>query len=96
MPEWQADVVHPRLLASANLNFLSFIHTEPLEAVLFQSGIGRFIGTDFSLGTRYRPWLNNNIVLSGGASFLVPGGGFRDIYTSKSLISTFFELELTF
>ncbi len=86
----------PKIKASANLNVLSFIHTEVFEALLFQSGIGRFIGTEASLGAQYRPWLNNNIIVTGGAAVLLPGRGFRDIYTSKSLLSTFVEARLTF
>ncbi len=86
----------PKWKASANLNVLSFVHTEVFEAVLFQSDIERFIGPEFSIGAEYRPWLNNNIIFTGGVATLIPGKGFRDIYTSKSLISTFFEAELTF
>ena len=86
----------PRLKASTNVNVLYFVHTEVFEAVLFQSDIGRFIGTEFSMGAQYRPWLNNNIILTGGAAALIPGDGFRDIYTSQSLFSTFLEARLTF
>ena len=86
----------PRLKASTNLNVLSFVHTQVFEAVLFQSDIGRFIGTEFSMGAQYRPWLNNNVILTGGAATLIPGAGFRDIYTSQYLFSTFFEARLTF
>ena len=38
------------------------------------------IGTDLSLGAEYRPRLNNNIIIIGGASCLIPGQGFRDLY----------------
>ena len=86
----------PKMKVSSNLNVLSFVHTEVFEAVLFQSDINRFIGTEFSVGAEYRPWLNNNVILAGGAGYLLPGAGFRDIYTSKNLFSTFFETKLTF
>ena len=86
----------PKLRASANLNVMAFAHTEVLESLLFQSDIGRFVGVDLGLGVRYRPWLNNNLVMLAGAATLVPGGGFRDIYTSQSLFSSFLEVRLTY
>ncbi len=86
----------PKLRATGNLNVLSFVHTEVLEALLFQSDIDRFIGVDLGLGVTYRPWLNNNVVLVGGAATLIPGAGFRDIYSSKSLFSSFLELRLVY
>lgn len=86
----------PKLRGSANLNVLSFAHTEVLQALLFQSDISRFIGIDLGLGLEYRPWLNNNVILSAGTAALLPGAGFRDIYSSKSLLSSFFELRLEY
>ena len=38
------------------------------------------IGTDLSLGIEYRPYLNNNCIIMGGISGLIPGQGFKDIY----------------
>ncbi|HSR50575.1 MAG TPA: carboxypeptidase-like regulatory domain-containing protein [Acidobacteriota bacterium] len=85
-----------KLKGSLNVNVLSFVHTEVLEALLFQSDIGRFIGTDVSLGFEYRPKLNNNIIFTGGVAGLVPGDGFRDVFTSKSLLSAFVEVRLAY
>ena len=44
----------------SNCNLLWFDQTAPLEEITFQSGIHKHIGTDLSLGTEYRPYLNNN------------------------------------
>jgi hypothetical protein len=51
---------------------------------LFQPNIRHGIGQDYSLGVAYRPLLINNITMTFGASTLVPGRGFRDIYTDAT------------
>jgi carboxypeptidase family protein len=79
----------PKLRGFANFNFLRFERTEPLEYLLFQSPIRHTIGEDFGVGVEYRPPLTENIVLTGGASALQPGQGFKDIYTSRTLFSLF-------
>jgi hypothetical protein len=76
----------PKLKGVLNLNYLHFHHTEPLELLLFQPGIRRQIGFDYGLGVIYRPLLNENIILTGGFSSLVPGSGFREIYSSNCTI----------
>jgi hypothetical protein len=74
-----ADVTQTLRLVG-NVNFLWFNQTEILKTVAFQGDIANCIGTDLSLGFEYRPRLNNNILFIGGASCLLPGGGFRDLY----------------
>ncbi|MFN0085583.1 MAG: hypothetical protein ACKVX9_09365 [Blastocatellia bacterium] len=73
----------PKLRGFLNYNYLRFNRTEALERVLFQNAIRHEIGHDLGLGFIYRPLLNENIVLIGGASGLRPGRGFTDIYTSN-------------
>ncbi len=75
--------VTPKLRAFINYNYLRFNRTEPLELVLFQSGIRHEIGHDLGLGFIYRPLLNENFVLTGGTSTLRGGRGFNDIFTSN-------------
>jgi hypothetical protein len=75
--------VTPKLRAFLNYNYLRFNRTEPLELVLFQGGVRHEIGHDLGVGFIYRPMLNENIVLTGGATGLRPGRGFTDIYTSN-------------
>lgn len=73
-----------RIKAIFNFNHLRFHRTESLEYLLFQNNIRHDIGEDLSLGIAYRPRLINNVTLNFGASMLVPGRGFRDIYTDQS------------
>lgn len=88
--------ITPKLRGFANFNFLRFERTEPLEFLLFESPIHHTIGEDFGLGVEYRPPLTENIILTGGASALQPGQGFKDIYTSRTLFSLFGSVKFTF
>jgi hypothetical protein len=88
--------ITPKLRGFANFNFLRFERTEPLEFLLFQSPIHHTIGEDFGIGVEYRPPLSENIVLTGGASALQPGQGFKDIYTGRTHFSLFGSVKFTF
>jgi len=89
--------VLPELKLVATANHLRFDATEVLELLTFQGGIDREIGTDLSLGARYRPLLNNNVVVTGGVAAFLPGEGFRQIYEDgTTLFSAFTTLTLTF
>lgn len=88
--------ITPKLKGFANTNFLRFERTEPLEFLLFQSPIRHTIGTDYGLGVIYRPPLSENIILTGGASALTPGQGFKDIYGNHTLFSLFGTVKFTF
>ncbi|PYT01708.1 MAG: hypothetical protein DMF63_02355 [Acidobacteria bacterium] len=68
-----------------NANYLRFSRTEPLEYVLFQPGVRHEIGTDLSVGVVYRPLLINNVTFTFGGNLFMPGRGFRDVYTDRSL-----------
>jgi hypothetical protein len=86
----------PKLKALANVNFLRFERTAPLELLLFESPIHNTIGLDYSLGFQYRPPLSENISLTGGASALSPGQGFRDLYSGKTQFSLFANVRFQF
>ena len=91
-----ADIT-PRTKLIGNVNFLWFEHPEVLETFVFQSGIDDEIGTDLSLGVEFRPLHNNNLIIVGGVSGLIPGDGFRDIYAkldgeTDRLFAAFLEL----
>jgi hypothetical protein len=88
--------ITPKLKGFANFNYLRFERTEPLEYILFESPIRHSIGEDFGMGVTYRPPLTENIILTGGASVLQPGDGFKDIYTSRTLFSLFGSVKFTF
>jgi hypothetical protein len=88
--------ITPKLRGFANFNFLRFERTEPLEFLLFQSPIHHTIGEDLGVGVAYRPPLSENIVITGGASALQPGQGFKDIYTGRTLFSIFGSVKFAF
>jgi hypothetical protein len=92
----------PKAKIVNNLNFLWFDQTEVLEQFVFQSDINNFIGADLSTGIEYRPLLNNNIILIGGISGLLPGQGFKDLYNpivgerNGGFIASFFNAVMTY
>jgi len=86
----------PKLKGFANFNYLRFMRTEPIEYALFLAPIAHSIGEDLGVGVQYRPPLSENLVLTGGASMLQPGDGFRDIYTGRTQWSVFGVAKFTF
>ena len=86
----------PKIRSTVNLSKLSFEKTEPLELVLNQANIARDIGFDLSLGTEWRPWLNNNVIVDVGTNVLFPGEGFKDILTDGNLYSVTSRLIFTY
>jgi hypothetical protein len=84
-----------------NANLLWFDETQVLEQFIFQGTVHHFIGTDLSTGVEYRPLLSNNVIVKCGLATLLPGEGFKDIYSTlngptHSLFAGFMELNLTF
>jgi len=79
-----------------NVSYLRFHHTASLDLLLFQSNIQPEIGTDYSIGIKYRPPLSDNIVITGGVAALTPGQGLRQIYTGKTLLSFFSTVKFRF
>ena len=75
----------PKLKAFVNVNFLRFHRTEVLERVLFQPKIRHDIGIDYSLGVRWRPFLNDNVIVTSGIAALQAGDGLRDVYTETTV-----------
>lgn len=89
--------VTPRLKAIFTGNYIRFDATESVEAILFQRNIHKTLGTDLSVGLRYRPLLNQNIVIVGGTAAFLPGQGFKDIYEkNRPLFHVFTNVILTF
>ena len=86
----------PKLRAFANTSYLRFDRTEPLELLLSQRPIDHSIGADLGVGVEYRPPLTENIVIRSGASALVPGEGFRQIYNGEVLFSLFANVRFQF
>ncbi|MBX9583329.1 MAG: hypothetical protein K2X87_23755 [Gemmataceae bacterium] len=93
--------ITPRFRVVNNANYLFFDKTNVLETFVYQGNIGRDIGLDLSTGFEWRPRLNNQAVILGGVSGLLPGGGFRQLYnrfgsTVSPLGSVFLEVVLAF
>jgi len=87
----------PKLKTIATANYASFDETEVIEGLLFQAPIDRELGWDVSLGARWRPYLNQNLVVLGGVAAFRPGRGFRQIFERKSeLFHAFTTVTLTF
>jgi hypothetical protein len=74
-----ADITQ-KLRIISNVNFLSFATTAPLTIGIFQPKIEKSLGIDFSTGIKYRPLLNDNIIIFSGFSGFRPGAGFTSIY----------------
>ncbi len=72
--------VTPKLKAFVNVNYIWLAETKPIEVALQTNRARNDLGLDTSLGFKYRPLLTDNIILSAGVGFFVPGGGYRDIY----------------
>jgi len=90
--------VTPKATLLLNANYLTFASTETLQLLPpLQSGIRRQIGWDLNAGIRYRPFPNNNVIVSMGFATLIPGKGFKDIYQSgRSLTLAFTNLTLAY
>ena len=88
--------VTTKLKAVVNVNAMRFVHTEPLELLLFQSRIPDSIGTDYSVGFVYRPPLSENMVITSGIAALSPGAGLHRIYTGRTLVSGFTTVRFQF
>lgn len=87
----------PKVKGLFNVNYMFFDSTKPLKFLLFQNRIDHEIGWDISLGMRYRPFLNNNVIILVGTAVFLPGKGFRDIYgDGTTLFHAFSNVTLTF
>lgn len=85
-----------KLKLITNANLVRFQHTETLQRVLFQGEIGKAVGIDVGGGFQYRPALNDNMVVTAGMQALLPGSGFKQVFSSKFLYSPFVILTLTY
>ena len=78
-----ADIT-PKLKAFLNVNYIWMAETEPIKQVLLTDHASNALGLDCSLGFQYRPLLTNNLILTAGIGFLVPGQGYKDIYRANT------------
>ncbi|WP_242128302.1 hypothetical protein [Sphingobium sp. Sx8-8] len=73
----------PQLRLSANANHLWFQNTATLEALRNEGSIPRSIGWDLSTAAIWRPRATQNIVFRLSGATLLPGAGFRDLFTNS-------------
>ncbi len=74
----------PSLRLSTNVNQLWFNETGVLEVLRQQANIDEEIGTDISLALTYRPLLSQNIVLRLSGAALLPGEGYKQLYSDDT------------
>jgi hypothetical protein len=72
--------VTPKIKAFANVNYVWLAETKPIEHALQTNRVRNELGLDLSLGFKVRPLLTDNIILSAGVGFFLPGPAYRDIY----------------
>ncbi len=73
----------PQLRLSGNANHLWFENTATLEALRNQGDIAKPIGWDLSTAAIWRPKATQNIVFRLSGAVLLPGEGFRDLFTNS-------------
>jgi hypothetical protein len=78
-----ADIT-PKLKAFLNANHIWTMTTEVTEQVLFTNHASNDIGWDCSIGLQWRPLLTDNVIISAGIGFLVPGEGYKNIYRTNT------------
>lgn len=88
--------VTPKVKVLTNVSYLQFADPSVLKFLLQDNKVGRDIGIDYSVGLQYRPLLNNNVIFTVGAAALTPTSGFKEMFTSETLYSTFVSATLTY
>jgi hypothetical protein len=79
-----ADVT-PRLKAFVNANYIWTATTGTTKQVLFTNHASQDLGLDCSIGLHWRPFLIENVIVSAGVGFFVPGQGYKDIYRANTI-----------
>jgi hypothetical protein len=85
----------PRWRGQVGFTYLRFDRTDSLEFLLQAADISQGIGTEVFVGTQYRPFLTNNVILQFGGSVLMPDDGFARIYDSDNAVFNVFTNILT-
>lgn len=71
-----------RLRAEVHANYVRLSETGALQEFLGMSESSHELGVDLSAGLTYRPMLTQNIVVQAGFGMLVPGQGWKDLYST--------------
>lgn len=75
----------PKIKVFANANYIWLNETKPIELALQTNKMRHELGTDLSLGFKYRPFLTEQVILSAGLGVFLPGAGYRDIYRRNTV-----------
>ncbi len=70
----------PQLRVLSNISHLQFVNTSSLSVLRNQAVSSKALGIDVSVGTQYRPFMSQNIVLNASAAALIPGKGLKQLY----------------
>ena len=74
----------PELRLSGNANHLWFADTTTLQVLRSEGSAPKDIGWDLSMAAIWRPKATQNIVARLSAAALLPGAGFRDLFTDRN------------
>lgn len=92
-----ADIdLTPTLRVSTNVNWLQFVDTATLRVARAQGDIDKEIGVDASISLVWRPLAIQNIVGRLSVATLVPGAGYRDLFTDDLSYAVLGNLVLTY
>lgn len=82
----------PAVRLSANANHLWFQNTSNLQVLRAEGSIPKEIGFDLSTALIWRPKATQNIVLRLSAATLLPGKGFKDLFTNRPRDKAYYSL----
>ena len=82
----------PTMRLSANANYLWFENTSNLRALRSEGSIPKDIGCDLSAAAIWRPKATQNIIFRLSAATLLPGKGFKDLFTNRPRDKQYYSL----
>ncbi len=82
----------PTMRLSANANYLWFENTSNLKVLRSDGSIPKDIGCDLSAAAIWRPKATQNIVFRLSAATLLPGKGFKDLFTNRPRDKQYYSL----
>lgn len=82
----------PTIRLSTNANYLWFENTSNLKVLRAEGSIPKEIGCDLSAAAIWRPKATQNIVARLSAATLLPGKGFKDLFTNRPRNKQYYSL----
>jgi len=87
--------VLPELRISTDFNHLWFDNTKTLEVLRQQGPIRKDLGWDLSTTANYRPFDTQNVILRASGAVLIPGDGFKDLFSSADADKVYYSVVLS-